>query len=85
MEGFFILSCRRGRCRAQLNGEGLHGEVLRVARERAQAQLNLLTPVQRWIPDIDVPVYAHDTPWQFVGHDLKSSMEDATMLGECEC
>lgn len=84
MEGFFVLSCRRGRCTAELNEAGLEGETLRVARERTQAQLDLLKPVERWIPDVDVPVYAHDTPWQFVGHDLRSSLEDATMLGECE-
>lgn len=29
-------------------------------------------------------MYAHDTPWQFVGHDLRSSLEDAASLGECE-
>ncbi|KAL7419480.1 hypothetical protein Q5752_006318 [Cryptotrichosporon argae] len=91
MSGMYTLSCpgakriTRGatsRCTYAIQEEGLNEEGRTVARERAEAQLALVRQIEDELEEVEAVFYSHDVPWQFVGHEYKSALEDAASLGE---
>ncbi|KAJ9108572.1 hypothetical protein QFC19_002288 [Naganishia cerealis] len=55
----------------------------RVGLERATAQLGLLKDIEEYLPHLRVTFSGHDGPAQMVGHEYRSSLEDAAEMGEC--
>jgi hypothetical protein len=62
----------RGKCTAEITQKGLNEEGMRVARERAEAQLDLLDEITGELEEVSAVFYSHDVPWQFVGHEYVS-------------
>ncbi|KAI5451156.1 hypothetical protein NCC49_002032 [Naganishia albida] len=54
----------------------------RVGVERAHEQLGLLKDVEKFLPHLRVTFSGHDGPAQMVGHEYRSSLEDAAEVGE---
>jgi hypothetical protein len=59
-------------CVYDINEEGVTPGHLAVAKERAEAQLSLLTDIQEELEEVEAVFYSHDVPWQFVGHEYVS-------------
>lgn len=55
-----------------------------VATTRAEQQIALLKEVQQWLPPFRATFTAHDVPYQFIGHDMKSEAFEHAALSECE-
>ena len=55
-----------------------------MAKERAKEQFELLKDIQGDLEKVEVVFYSHDVPWQFVGHEYRSSLLDSASVGECE-
>ncbi|WVF70460.1 hypothetical protein IAT40_005250 [Kwoniella sp. CBS 6097] len=70
------------KCVYKIVETGLNEEGRRVASERAEAQLELLEDIEDLLEEVKVVMYSHDVPWQFVGHEYKSALEDAASVGE---
>lgn len=68
-----------------LAGHTMKPEDEEVAIDRAMEQLRLLEEVQEWLPDFRATFTAHDVPYQFIGHDLRSEAVDHAGMSECEC
>ncbi|WVR05878.1 hypothetical protein IAU60_002904 [Kwoniella sp. DSM 27419] len=69
-------------CSYEIQQTGLNEEGKRVASERAREQLGLLEDIEDLLEEVKVVMYSHDVPWQFVGHEYKSALEDAASVGE---
>lgn len=59
-------------CKYQINERGLNEEGKRVAKERAEAQFELIKEIQDDLERVEAVFYSHDVPWQFVGHEYVS-------------
>jgi hypothetical protein len=82
MSGMYTITCppyrsRNSHCAAEITEKGLNEEGKRVARERAEAQLNLLDEILGELEAVEAVFYSHDVPWQFVGHEYVSARRGA--------
>lgn len=56
-----------------------------IALDRANAQMGLLAEVAQWLPDFNATFTAHDVPYQFIGHDMRSEATEKGAMSECMC
>ncbi|WVQ95730.1 hypothetical protein IAU59_002829 [Kwoniella sp. CBS 9459] len=69
----YVLRVKRGslRTKALYSHEAIHG-----ADERLEQQAELLRPIARWLPDMEVVWSVHDTPRTVIGHDHRRELLD---------
>lgn len=65
-----------------LAGHTMNPDEEQVAIDRSAEQLRLLEEVQQWLPDFRATFTAHDVPYQFIGHDLRSEAVDYAAMEE---
>ncbi|KAJ9094728.1 hypothetical protein QFC21_005886 [Naganishia friedmannii] len=84
MPGTYVLECNapeKPGCHLAKTTFSEAGEE-RVGVERAHEQLGLLKDIEEHLPRLRVTFSGHDGPAQMVGHEYRSSLEDAAEMGE---
>ena len=68
--GMYSIMCKSKQCQYQIDFDGLNEEGTKVARMRAEAQLELFKEIETELENVEAVFYSHDGPWQFVDHEF---------------